>query len=131
MATYKVLERCYAKRSPDAAFAEIIDGPSTDMMGKTQFETIIMRDDEIPGPHLQPLDKAAKAAFELYEQRGAPLNREAVRQINLGLIEVKGAYYDPAQAAVEGGNLELYQQLAKIFGPLLNQGVDISQHARA
>ena len=128
-ATYEVLERCYAKRSPDAAFAEIIEGPSIDMMGKTVRETIVLRDDEIPGPHLRPVDKAAKAAFQLYEQRGAPLNRAAVRDINLGLIPVTGAYYDPAQAAADGGNQELYAALAKVFGPLLNQGVDIARQA--
>lgn len=111
MARYKLLETAHVKRTPDAAFAEVLNAD-------TEIE---MADDAIPGPHMEPLDKAARIAMELYLKQGAPLDEKKVRAINAGLIvPVPGAYV-PAEAfdLKQGMKPEdLVRAMQQVFGPM-------------
>ena len=87
MARYKLLEPAYCKASPDALMEEI-------HARDVEIET---RDDAIPGPHMEPLDKPAREAMAKYLRDGAPLDRAKVALINSGTI-TNGAHLPAVDA---------------------------------
>ena len=101
MAKYKLLEKAYCKQTPGDVIEQTWEAG-------TEIE---LRDDATPGPHMEPLDTAARTAMAKYLKEGAPLDRRIVAAINQGVPVLGGTLPAIGDQAGSQATIELMQKL--------------------
>lgn len=90
MAKFRLLSDAYLSQTPDEVQQIHLAGTEFEVQSDEKGCYVEGRNKKrvkfIPGPHMEPLDAAAKKAFADYEENGAPLDMAKVKENNMGFI---------------------------------------------